>query len=144
MRKRTDWPRTPEGKERRREQYRRSNKKKYDANPEQRVLDAGRYRAEKKGIPFTITVADIPTPEFCPVLGIKLERGDTGFCDNSPSVDRVVPTLGYVPGNVRVISFRANAIKKDATLAELKGIFEYMLEHEKRATQTGLPSEMAA
>ena len=34
--------------------------------------------------------------------------------------------LGYISGNVRVISKRANLLKKDATIEELMGILNYM------------------
>ena len=127
-----------------REQQHRSNKKRYDTNPEKRVIEQMRYRAEQKGIPFSLTAADIPTPEYCPVLGIKLKRNGKPFADDSPSVDRIIPELGYVPGNVRVISMRANAIKKDATIQELRGIHRYILEHEKRVARVEPPSEIAA
>ena len=60
-------------------------------------------------------------PEFCPVLGIALQPNDkAGPIDSSPSLDRIAPSLGYVPGNVRVISFRANRLRADATAAELR------------------------
>jgi hypothetical protein len=39
---------------------------------------------------------------------------------NSPSLDRIDNTKGYVPGNVWVISWRANDLKRNATLEELK------------------------
>ena len=32
-----------------------------------------------------------------------------------PSIDRIIPSLGYVPGNVAVISLAANRIKSDCT-----------------------------
>jgi hypothetical protein len=37
----------------------------------------------------------------------------------SPSLDRIKPELGYVPGNIQVISARANVMKNDATPEEL-------------------------
>jgi hypothetical protein len=42
--------------------------------------------------------------------------------DNSPSLDRIDTSKGYVKGNVWVISWRANKLKSDATLAELESI----------------------
>jgi hypothetical protein len=69
---------------------------------------------------------DVSVPDVCPVLGIPLKVvSGKGFTDNSPSLDRIVPSLGYVPGNVVVISMRANRIKSDASLAELKKIVEF-------------------
>lgn len=76
-----------------------------------RMLSAAKQRARKKQLPFMLTLADIPQiPETCPVLGIPLKV---------PSLDRIVPSLGYVPGNVRVISCRANTLRNDATATEL-------------------------
>lgn len=55
-------------------------------------------------------------------LGLLL---DGSRRDRKPSLDRVVPSLGYVKGNVRVISFRANRIKSDATADELRAVLSY-------------------
>jgi hypothetical protein len=41
---------------------------------------------------------------------------------NSPTIDRIDPRLGYVPGNVHVVSHRANRIKNNATLEEFEKI----------------------
>jgi hypothetical protein len=74
-----------------------------------------------------LTYRDIAIPDHCPILGMKLERGLDGGLDNSPSLDRIIPALGYVPGNVRVISNRANRIKSDSTPEELSRILTYVL-----------------
>lgn len=81
---------------------------------------AAKQRAKRKGLPFAIEIADISIPEKCPLLGIKLEKGIKGFNPNSPSLDKIVPELGYVKGNVWVISMRANTIKQNASLEELQ------------------------
>lgn len=94
-------------------------------NPENRLLSSAKTRAKKRGLEFNLELEDIIIPEHCPVLGLKLEQG--GFnSPNSPSLDRVDNSKGYVKGNVRVISHRANSIKRDATLEELQAICEYM------------------
>jgi hypothetical protein len=65
---------------------------------------------------------------FCPVLGLPLNYTVlTGRPeDNSPSIDRFDNDLGYVHGNVRVISNRANRLKSDGTKEEHLKIAEYM------------------
>jgi hypothetical protein len=69
-------------------------------------------------------LSDLVVPEFCPVLNIRLvfNRGKPGGSHNSPSLDRIVPELGYAPGNVRVISDRANKLRNDATADELEAV----------------------
>jgi hypothetical protein len=91
------------------------------ANLEVYMWRGAKHRAKAKNIPFTITPNDIVIPPTCPVLGIPLQRGcgKSGPTPNSPSLDRIVPTRGYVPGNVVVVSHRANTIKNDATPDEL-------------------------
>lgn len=77
-------------------------------------------RAREIGLPFDIGPADIVIPAFCPLLGIPIFSGNRRSHANSPSLDRIIPSLGYVRGNVWVISHRANAIKQDASLEELE------------------------
>ncbi len=91
-----------------------------------RILAQAHIRAVKDGIPFDLTEADIVMPVFCPVLGIKLVIGTKGQTDASPSIDRFVPSLGYVRGNVAVISNRANRLKSDGTLAEHEALVAWM------------------
>jgi hypothetical protein len=61
----------------------------------------------------------IVIPSVCPVLGIPIVLGEQRS-ENSPSLDRITPELGYVPGNVRVISDKANRLKGDRTLSQLQ------------------------
>lgn len=77
------------------------------------------FRSKRDNIAFDLTEDDFIVPEYCPVLGIKLEFGLKRYSDNSPSIDRIDPTKGYVKGNVIVISRRANTIKNNATVDEL-------------------------
>ena len=91
---------------------------------------AVRFRARKAGIPFDLDLSDLDVPEHCPVLGIKLkgwgENEFTSYRDDSPSIDRLVPSVGYVKGNVNIISNRANLLKKDATLEDVERLFIWM------------------
>lgn len=95
-------------------------------NPQSVLVTWAKSRAKKKNIPFDITPEDVTIPECCPILGIKLEAGEKHLVDNSPSIDRIDPKLGYVKGNIQVISYRANRIKNDATLEELKKLVEHL------------------
>lgn len=90
------------------------------------MFKAIRQRALKSGIEFNIELDDIVVPEHCPMLGIKLEISTGSPNNNSPSLDRIVPSKGYVKGNIVVISYRANRIKNDSTTEELERILEWM------------------
>lgn len=95
------------------------------AHPERVMWLAAKHNARRHKVPFTISVEDIVIPEKCPILEIHLQsRGKSR--DSAPSLDRVIPELGYVAGNIAVISNRANRIKSDATLDELKKLIVYM------------------
>ena len=108
--------------------------------------------ARKKNIDFTIEPIDIPEvkiretitidrmnrkhkswegveyPKVCPVLGIELDWGVSGKQQpNSPSLDRIDPTKGYIPGNVMIMSTLANKMKSDATPEQLKQFSRYHL-----------------
>lgn len=110
------------------------NREKWNARRRQRNRDNPawylfthvRRRAKSKGIPFTLTLADVVVPEVCPILGIPLVMGDGHARPNSPSIDRIDPTKGYVPGNVHVISNRANTIKNDASIEDLRKVLTYL------------------
>lgn len=92
------------------------------------LLRAAKWRAKRAGLEFDISPEDIQVTSVCPVLGLKLEMGGGVDVANSPSLDRVDNSKGYVRGNVRIISHRANALKRDATLAEVEAIARYMQE----------------
>ena len=100
--------------------YRKHGKSK---TPEYCAFYDARKRAQKFGLPFSIEPEHIVIPSRCPVLGIELTAN--GPRDTRPSLDRIVPALGYVPTNIRVISFRANRIKSDATPEELRRVLAY-------------------
>lgn len=67
----------------------------------------------------------------CPILRVPLVRGDGGGRDNSPSLDRKVPGLGYVPGNVQFISNAANRIKGALTVPDVERLLAYMITHRE-------------
>lgn len=97
--------------------------------PEELMLAHARERARNQKVPCTISLADIVIPEYCPALPeMKLFVGKGSVTANSPTLDKIVPRLGYVPGNVQVISHIANAIKRNASLEQLLSIAEYVRE----------------
>lgn|ERR1035437_620706 len=85
------------------------------------MWESAKRRSKKKNLPFNISIQDVVIPEKCPLLGIILFPNKGGnSAANSPTLDRIIPHKGYVKGNVRVISNKANLMKQDATLEELE------------------------
>lgn len=78
-------------------------------------------RAKTKDLEFDLKEEDISIPAICPVLSIPIERneGKCGPSMNSPSMDRIDPLKGYIKGNIRIISHRANTLKNNASVNEL-------------------------
>ena len=97
-----------------------------------RMLSGAKARAKDKGIPFNIDYSDIQLPNLCPVLKIPLVPNEGSVGDSSPTLDRLLPHLGYTKGNVKVISSLANRIKTNATSAQIYAVAEYtrLIEEE--------------
>jgi len=96
-------------------------------HPELMLWRAARVRARQSGLLFTITVEDIVIPVICPVLGIPLSnQAEIRRVPTSPSLDRFDSAVGYIPGNIRVISWRANHLKNDGTAEEHRRIADWM------------------
>lgn len=106
-----------------------TNKKRFDPNAvsksvEYRMLARARHRAKKNNLPFNIELSDIVIPKTCPLLGIELKSNTDKTSPNNPSLDKIIPELGYVKGNIWVVSLRANKLKNDASLQELELLVE--------------------
>lgn len=94
------------------------------------LVHNARARARKIGMPATVRVTDILWPTHCPVLGVELDyatpRGQRDARNPAlPSLDRWDNSQGYVPGNVFVISMRANTLKSNGTPEELMRVAIY-------------------
>ena len=74
------------------------------------MLARAKLRASRGGYTCTITKDDIPHVTHCPVLGVELTIGLGAIHDFSPTLDKIRPELGYVKGNVIVVSKLANCI----------------------------------
>jgi hypothetical protein len=92
-----------------------------------------RQKAKRKGIEVSVSldyVRSIAT-DTCPVFGIKFDWEDWGekdgiAKDTSPSLDRIDPTKGYIEGNIIFISTKANRIKNNASVEELKAVVQWL------------------
>jgi hypothetical protein len=127
--------------------------KEYYANtcPFKKWFIAKKSHAKNDGVEFTIEPTDIPGvkiretitldrigrkftsweateyPKVCTVFGVELDWGMNGLNGNSPSLDRIDSTKGYVKGNVMMISHLANSMKHNATLEQLNQFSRYHL-----------------
>lgn len=112
------------------ERSRKYNYKK-PSYPLQSMLNSARRRAEKLNLPFNLELKHLKVPEYCPILGIKLEHSKGGVSDGSPSLDRVIPSIGYVLGNVQIISNKANIMKSNAYPDELLKFADWVYKNFK-------------
>lgn len=114
----------------RRETSRRNAKKRRRADPARHLWTKAKERAQADLLPFLLTVADVqqawPQDNRCPVFDIALVIGDRYTTDNSPTLDRLNHDAGYEPGNVAVISMKANRAKQRLTAAELERVAAWM------------------
>ena len=99
------------------------------AVPEKRLrqmVSAKKAISKQNGVEFSISVSDLSLPEVCPYLGVKIDLSGSRS-RYGPSIDRIDSGLGYVPGNVEVISALANRMKNDATPEELEAFAKTIL-----------------
>ncbi len=119
------------------EQQRMQARRWQKENPFRFMWLAARRRAEAKGVPFSITTEDVaaswPADGKCPVFGFSMvppgaSRGTSkqGPREDSASLDRISPSLGYVPGNIAVISWKANRIKGYAAEKDLLAVAKWL------------------
>lgn len=100
-------------------------------DPRSKMFARAKGRAKIKNLEFNITLDDIKIPEFCPILGSKLEckSGKPGGQKTSPALDRIDPSKGYVKGNVQIISHLANMMKSHATKKEIISFARWALNN---------------
>jgi transposase len=75
---------------------------------------------------WDIPFKDIVWSKVCPILGIPLDYYAISRQENSPSFGRIDSNVGYVSGNVIIVSWRANRIKNDGTAEEHKKIAQFL------------------
>jgi hypothetical protein len=84
------------------------------------ILKAARKR---EGINFNLDLSDLMpfhNMEYCSYIpSIKLNWESDLYSNNSPTLDRIDPSKGYVKGNVRIISKLANTMRNDASIGQL-------------------------
>lgn len=96
--------------------------------PEKALLRSCRKRARREGREFELEESDIIIPAICPILETPIVYASE-IRGEWPSVDRVDNSKGYIKGNVRVISYKANRLKGDMTLKQVRNLLALMEEH---------------
>lgn len=108
-----------------------------------RILAQRKSEAKKQNIPFDLDLDYLfnIANDVCPILNIRLSWGERKgkATDNSPSLDKFNPKLGYIKGNVTWISFKANTIKNNATSEEIQAVANWM-QNITNATTTQCPA----
>jgi len=122
------------------EYSRKYKEKNKEARKESIMVIRSKKRAKRKNLSFNLTTEYIkeiwPEDNKCPALGIDLKRGII-VQDCSPSLDRIIPELGYIKGNVQIVSNLANRIMSNATPDQVIMVGEHFkkvikeLENEK-------------
>jgi hypothetical protein len=101
----------------------KTNKEWRKKNVNRTLYTSAKNRSRRKGIEFNLELSDIVVPIYCPVLNLPLapnQEGTQKYKQNSPTLDRIDPTLGYTKGNVQVISHLANSMKNNASAEQLR------------------------
>jgi hypothetical protein len=102
-----------------------TRREKHKQNPLVMMCRQAKTRARKRGLEFNISPEKLSIPSICPVLGIPLFVSSGSACYNSPTLDRIDNSKGYIDGNVVIVSFKANTIKNAASVEELKKVFTF-------------------
>ena len=108
----------------------------------QKFHTRARDRAKEKGVPFSITLEYLRSiaTDSCPIFHTPFSWGSSGlgrgkFKDNGPQLDRIIPELGYIIGNVAFISHRANRIKDNGTMQEHYDIADWIWDRTVAKTK---------
>jgi hypothetical protein len=111
-------------------------KRKTARDPAKRAARAWsrkKYECAKKKVPFDLHPTDFLPPKTCPILGINLKYPDAKCVDAAtPTLDRIDPRLGYVKGNIIIISHLANAIKSNATPEQIQKVAKFYMDLYER------------
>lgn len=115
---------------RHREERLKYRRERHNNSPWFTMSVVAKRRAKELNLPFNIDAEYIesiyPADKRCPVFGFLFEIATSkGSRNKSPSLDRIRPELGYVKGNLVVVSMKANRMKNDGNLEDLKRILQF-------------------
>lgn len=112
----------------------------YRENVPKKMCERAAARAKQRGLPFSLCPEDIFIPPYCPVCAeeMRVNDGKQPGDRRSPTLDRILPGLGYIKHNIIVVCHRCNSIKNDASVAELRRVADF---YEKLIADRGLKEE---
>lgn len=125
-----------------RDNYNKNNKQntanrdrnRYLNNIEYMLYNSAKQHSKKLNLDFNLTEEYIkeiyPKDNCCAILKENFIISNKSKNNNSASLDRIDSKIGYIIGNIQVISFKANQIKSNCTLSEL----ELMIKNFKQQT----------
>lgn len=98
-----------------------------EQTPEYTLLKPARDRAHRENVPFSIKESDIKINKNCPICDVIMFRSDIpGGTRYSPTMDKVIPELGYVPGNIAIICKLCNSTKGSGSAELHRKIASYI------------------
>ena len=101
-----------------------------ERSTENRLYRSSKNRASKSGQFHTITQEDIVVPVYCPICGTKLRHSEIkGGASDSPTLDKIIPEMGYVRGNIAVICKLCNSTKGSGSAELHRKIADYIDAH---------------
>jgi len=97
------------------------------------LMQHANARARKQNVPCNLTVEYLESlvVSHCPITEEPLDWERRHVINGhptprSPSLDKIIPSLGYIPGNCAFLSHRGNAIKSNGTIEEHSRVVNYM------------------
>ena len=107
----------------------RARYRKYkETSPFKNRCTKTRARAKSKGLDFNLTTEYLESiwTGRCAAFGIPIKIDASRRDENAAELDRIVPSKGYVIGNVAWLSRKANRIKNNVSSSELKQLWEWL------------------
>jgi len=101
------------------------------------AMQYAKARARKQNVPCDLTIEYLKSlvVSHCPItqepLDWEMRQVINGHpTPRSPSLDKIIPSLGYVPGNCAFLSHRGNAIKSNGTMEEHSRVIDYIVTQQ--------------
>ena len=96
-----------------------------------------RSRAQNLRVPFDLTAEFLQQiwTSTCPVFKTTLVKHADRSHEDAPELDRIIPSRGYVQGNVVWLSRRANRLKNNVSTVELRLLLSWL----ESVTEEALP-----